>query len=213
MTNKKPPARGAAPALAGLAALALALAGTATAQPQEPPPAQPAPPEAEPPAEPDPQQHLRSTLGLIHAVNQIEVQIALLAMNQADTDRVRQFASRLAADHGELDRDLLMLANDLDIEVAGSQEVLVHLQQIQVGLQSEIETLVQAEGPAFDRAFLDIVVTSHESAIAELRSAREQVTERQARALVDRSLRVFQAHLTEARRLKQQLPAPREPVG
>jgi putative membrane protein len=218
MMQKKTSARTAVIALAGLAAIALAFSGTAAAQPQEPPPpAQPMPPEAQPPeappAEPDPQQQLRSTLGLIHAVNQIEVQIALLAMNQADSDRVRQFASRLAAEHGELDRDLLSLANDLDIEIAGSQEVLVHLQQIQVGLQAEIETLVQAEGQEFDRAFLDIVVSSHETAIADLRQAREQVTERRARQLVDRSLRAFQTHLTEARKLQQQMPSPREPVG
>lgn len=173
--------------------VALGLTGSALAQEQGE--------EAQPEAQP--QQQLEKALATIHAINQLESQVALMAMNHARAERVREYAAKITEDHEELDRRLMKLANQLDVQVAASRQVQVSLQSLQQELSQDLQTLVQAEDVQFDQAFADLMVSSHESAVKKIRQMREQIDSEEAREYMDRALRTFQRHLDEARELQQ----------
>lgn len=192
------------------------LSGTAWAQGQQEQPRQPQQmPEQEQPQQQQQQpqaqqQRAVDALARIHAINQFESQVALMALNAAQADSVVSFAENVAQSHQQLDRQLLKTANQLDLKVAGSSQAQQEMQQLQQPVQQQLQELTQAEGLAFDRAFLDTMVMTHETAIQQLRGMREQLRNRQMQRLIDRSLRDMEKHLREAREIQQRIQ-PRQP--
>ena len=211
---------------APLAILALALVGTGQAQ-QMPPGAEP-PPETEPPpgAEPGPEAEPPTEMppaeipGLedphplvtIHAINQIQSQLGLMGVNEAINPEVREFAGDLAERHNELDRSMLETANDLDIDVAGSGEVRMAMEQRLQNLDPQLHMLMEAPPQAFDAAFLALVERSHEDAIEAVEAIEEEVEEQQVRAHLDEALELYRAAGERARDLQAEVDEPEAPA-
>jgi predicted outer membrane protein len=219
--------------MAPVVILALALASTAVAQ-EMPPEGQP-PPEAEPApeAEPPPEEMMEllepHPLVVLHAINQIQSQLGLMGVNEAQNNDLREFAGDIAERHNALDRAMLETANDLDIDVAGSAEVRVAMEMRLQNLDPQLHMLMEAPPQQFDAAFLDLVERSQQDAIETVTALREQAEQPRVRAHMDEALETYQAQLQRAQQLRgevqqegpqqpqppqpQQQPQPEEPQG
>jgi predicted outer membrane protein len=207
--------------MAPVAILALALASTAVAQ-EMPPEGQP-PPEAEPApeAEPPPEEMMEllepHPLVVLHAINQIQSQLGLMGVNEAENNDLREFAGDIAERHNALDRAMLETANDLDIDVAGSAEVRVAMEMRLQNLDPQLHMLMEAPPQQFDAAFLDLVERSQQDAIETVTALREQAEQPRVRAHMDESLETYQAQLQRAQQLRGEVqpegpqPQPEEP--
>lgn len=203
--------------MAPMAIVAIALAGAAGAQelpPEaEPPPEQP--PEAEPPPETEmpPEAEMPGIaephpLVVLHAINQIQSQLGLMGVNEATNDDLREFASDLAERHNALDRDMLETANDMEIDVAGSGEVRMAMEMRLQNLDPQLHMLMEAPRPAFDSAFIELVVRSQEDAIETVQGLLEEAEQPQVREQMEQSLEAYQQHLQRAQQLEGELEEP-----
>jgi len=132
-----------------------ALAGCAVApQPQQAPPPAPPPTEAPPPPPGPPtagsdQDFINQALGL----GASEIGMGRLARGKAQSREVYAFAGRMIADYTKANHRLVALAKRLKIDPSPTPD------------QPPPE-LITTSGPAFDKQYVDLVLKSHQSAIA-----------------------------------------------
>jgi predicted outer membrane protein len=200
--------------MAPVAILALALAGTAVAQ-EMPPEGQP-PPEAEPaPEEMPPEEMLGLVephpLVVLHAINQIQSQLGLMGVNEAQNTDLREFAGDIAERHNALDRGMLETANDLDVDVAGSPEVRMAMEIRLQNLDPQLHMLMEAPPQQFDAAFLDLVERSQQDAIETVTALRDEAQQPRVRAHMDEALETYRAQLQRAQQLRGQVQEGGQP--
>lgn len=142
----------------------------------------------------------------LHAVNQLETDLALSGINMAQSQKVRDFANMLAKDHQESDRKLMEKARSLGIDVTVSDQADQAQQRLDKQTQQYRERLKQASGEEFDRAFMDAVVQTHRSAIQQLRGLSEGIPQdTEASRFVQQRVEKISDHLSEAQRIQQDL--------
>lgn len=159
-------------------------------------------------AQQDPQ--AQQALARLHAINQVESELALAGINQAQNEEVREFAGTIAEEHQQNDRQLMEKARELQIELTPSQLAQRTQQQLEQKTQKIRQQLEQAQGMQFDQAFVQAMVQTHRNAITELRGLRQQVRNEQVTQLIDQRLESLQEHLNQAQELQQQMQQQRQ---
>jgi putative membrane protein len=141
----------------------------------------------------------RSFLAEALAANQHELQAAQLGLDKAQDEQVRGYAQRMQQDHSQLGNQMQPLVQQAGISMADPQMEL-----------TELET---ATGEAFDRAFMQMMVTDHRKAVSDFqRAANDPAHSAQVRSTATEALPVLQSHLQEATALAQQLGVELEPA-
>ena len=123
-----------------------------------------------------------------------EADLAKKAAAGSATERVRQFAQRLADDHQKLSKRLAGAASDLKLGVV-------------TGMSPEhkkaMAQMLLSKGNEFDRAFLTYIVQSHEKAVKLFeRYARAKDGDAKVRQLAEDALPTLRQHLQDARALQ-----------
>ncbi|MFO1184920.1 MAG: DUF4142 domain-containing protein [Bauldia sp.] len=137
------------PPLTVIAAAALALgAGSAQTLAQTPP----VPPAAQAPLPDKAADFVRKAAN----AGDLEVQSSELASTKAQRDDVKQFAQRMVADHKTAGDKLKALAKTLNLEVPAALDA-EHQQMLQ--------NVQAASGANFDRAYVEMQVSAHQSAV------------------------------------------------
>ena len=125
-------------------------------------------------------------LSQIHQADQKEIALGNIAAGKASTAEVQNYAKQLVDDHTGADQQVMALA----------QKMNVHLRDTAAskhGLQ-ESKKLKSATGPAFDREFLRQTSADHEKLIRELKHEREDASDDDVEALIDKILPILEQH-------------------
>jgi len=183
-----------------LAALvAAALTGCSTSREQPPantntaaaqPAAQPTTQEtkAEPARVPSPEASSKKTsasiLAQIHQADLKEIAIGKMAEEKASTDEVRSYADQLVKDHTNADQMVL----------ATAQKTGAHLRTPATARSKTDQKLSSASGAQFDRMFLEQTSADHKKLMSELQQEREDASDDDIEALIDKIMPILQQH-------------------
>lgn len=121
----------------------------------------------------------------------LEVELAEVARVHAENDAIEELAMHLERDHRDANAQLHMIADRLDIE-------LPPLPKEHDELENKFEKLT---GAAFDRAFLDQIIQSHEKSIA-LFTQGTKVQNVTLRTFAEATLPKIREHLKRAQDLR-----------
>jgi putative membrane protein len=190
------------------ALVAVALAGCGTSR-EQPPAATanvaPAPEAAQPIAKeakarpavtraaPSPEASSKKTtaaiLSQIHQANLKEIAIGEVAEGKASSSEVRAYADQLVQDHTNADQMVFAMAQKtgarLRDSAAGPRE----------GRREKVDRkLSSATGGAFDRLFLQQTSADHERLMRSLQQEREDASDDDIEALIDKIMPILQQH-------------------
>jgi putative membrane protein len=126
----------------------------------------------------------------VAAANAAEIQLSRIAYVRAHSPEVRAFARQLLIDHREM-------AINLDNFALERGHLVVW--QIEPEMASQIERLRMLDGPAFDTAYMDLMVEAHSKSVATLET--QAASGRETASLANASLPTVRHHLEMARAL------------
>jgi putative membrane protein len=180
------------------ALVAAALTGCSATKSREQPPAttnpvaaQPAPPEAKakpaarvPSPEVSSKKTSASILAQIHQADLKEIAIGQIAEQKASTDEVRAYAVQLVNDHTNADQMVL----------ATAQKTGAHLHGAATARSKGDQKLNSASGAQFDRMFLEQTSADHQKLMSALQQEREDASDDNIEALIDKIMPILQQH-------------------
>jgi putative membrane protein len=129
----------------------------------------------------------------------MEVDLGELAQQKASNDAVRQFAQRMIADHGKAGQELAQLAASKGIELTT---------QPSRADQREKDQLARQAGPAFDRAYVKMMIKDHEQDVAAFRKMSRQAKDPDLKEWAAKTLPVVEDHLKTIREIEPQIARP-----
>ena len=181
-------------------ALAMGAPGLAAAQQQQPQPQpQPQPqqqPQQQQQAQQQPSDAGQKLIQELHTSNQMEILTGTLAEERAQSKEVKQFARTLSKEHQKNDKQLTQMAKKQGVtlkpEMSDEQK-------------ESFEQLFQAQGPEFDRQFLQVQQQAHERTIQQLQQAQDEVQDPKLQAMIKQTLPALQKHHKEANRLMMKI--------
>lgn len=187
-----------------IAAFALiAIGACGTSQPPPPQPAEIAPaPETTPTSQApgnSPSKHvavspeasskrnITAVLSRIHKANLIQIELANTARERASTDAVRSYADQLVRDHTSLDEAVFAMAKK-----SGNHAALRRLTRETGQVTGVKPKLASAQGPNFDKLFLEQASTDHDRLIRQLQQDREDASDEELEALIDKVIPILE---------------------
>lgn len=133
-------------------------------------------------------------LSQIHQVNLNEIAIGKVAEEKASSSEVRAYADQLVQDHTNVDQMVVAMAQKdgvhLRNSVPGSSE---GRREGRHGKLVE-QKLSSASGAAFDRRFLQQTSSDHERLMRSLQQDREDASDDDVEALIDKIMPILQQH-------------------
>jgi putative membrane protein len=123
-----------------------------------------------------------------------EVQSAQLAQQKATDPAVKDFAKKLADDHGKANDELKQLAQSKDVALPDKEKWMD---------RHEISKLQKASGADFDREFAQHSVKEHEKDIKKFEKAAAKLNDPDVKAWAQKQLPVLREHLAMAQKLPE----------
>ena len=130
----------------------------------------------------------------VAASNAAELELSRIAYVRAHAPEVRAFARQLLIDHRDMSINLDNFALERGYLIAW---------EIQPEMASTIERLRTLDGPAFDRAYMDVMVDAHSKSVATLET--QAASGRETASLANASLPTVCHHLEMAHALDARL--------
>jgi putative membrane protein len=130
----------------------------------------------------------------VAASNAAEIELSRIAYVRAHSPEVRAFARQLLIDHRDMAINLDNFALERGYLIAW---------EIQPEMASNIERLRTLDGPAFDKAYMDLMVAAHSKSVTTLET--QAASGRETASLANASLPTVRHHLEMARALDAQL--------
>lgn len=128
--------------------------------------------------------------------NDAEMELAELAQSTTSNSDIKTLAQRLEEDHKLSNRELNEIADKKDAEFPGS----IGLPGMTDAQKADRDRLDALDDAAFDRAWIDHIVTKHQNTIEMF--SNTTITDTDVKAYVDRTLPVLRAHLQEAKKIQ-----------
>jgi len=125
-----------------------------------------------------------SILAQIHQADLKEIAIGKIAEEKASTDEVRAYAVQLVNDHTNADQMVL----------ATAQKTGAHLRGVATARSKSDQKLNSASGAQFDRTFLEQTSADHKKLMSELQQQREDASDDEIEALIDKIMPILQQH-------------------
>jgi putative membrane protein len=131
----------------------------------------------------------RDTLQKLHDANQMEIEMGTLAKQRGSSKLVKQFASRLVADHTAADKkiDVYLRKHGGDIRTLAT-----------TAADADHTVLGSKSGVEFDRAFALRMIVDHTKVIDLLEGGRKETGDDDLRAMYEELLPTVQAHKRQA---------------
>ncbi|WP_114777343.1 DUF4142 domain-containing protein [Botryobacter ruber] len=126
-----------------------------------------------------------------------EVEAGKLAQKQAQNAEVKNLGQTIASGHEKANSDLKSLASQLNITLPDSmsQEHMDKLKELQE----------KKKGAEFDKAYVDMIVSAHESDIDMFENASENMQAQEVKSFASNKLPALREHLDQAKQLKEKL--------
>ena len=185
--------------LGAAATIALGVAGCGNSN--APAPANPASGEAqERAAEHEASDEAKFAIALLHAAYDGEEELAQLATDRAQSERVRAHAEDLLIDYDRLEPQIEQVAEQVGVDLEEpdgiARQVSTELDSVYSDQHSILQGLDQQE---FDRAYLSSLVATHQATIAELERIEPAIEEPEVRELVQSQIPLIERQLERAR--------------
>jgi putative membrane protein len=120
---------------------------------------------------------------------QEEVDLGNLASQQAASERVKAFGSMMVRDHTNANQELMNLANSHGMNVSST---------LPTNMQKDKTSLSSKQGAAFDKAYMNMMVSDHRKDIAEFEKASKNAKDAQLKDFATRTLPTLKMHLDSA---------------
>jgi putative membrane protein len=130
----------------------------------------------------------------VAASNAAELELSRIAYVRAHSQEVRAFARQLLIDH----RDM-----SINLDNFALQRGHLIAWEIQPEMATTIERLRTLDGPAFDKAYMDVMVDAHSKSVTTLET--QAASGRETASLASASLPIVRHHLEMARDLDARL--------
>lgn len=119
-----------------------------------------------------------------------EVAAGKLGASKAQSGEVKQFAQHMVEDHGKHLAQVRKMAKAKGVQLP-STPAKKH--------QDAMKQLESASGPAFDKAFMDMMVKDHEEALKLVQAAAKNAKDKDLRADAQKTAPVIEKHLEMAK--------------
>ena len=124
-----------------------------------------------------------------------EIEVSQLAQQKAANAQVKTFAQQVAQDHQQATQSLRQVAAQQNVQVTPDTEAV----------QDAREELNELTGAEFDRAYIDMMVENHESAVSEVEEKASDAAHPELQQWASRTLPTLREHLDRARQLQETL--------
>jgi putative membrane protein len=125
-----------------------------------------------------------------------EVELGRMAAQKATDPAVKSFAQRMVADHSRMNTQLQQVAQSQNMTMPTS---------ISPKEQAEMNRLSSLSGAAFDKAYMQRMVSDHKKDVADFENEANNGDNPQVKALAAQSLPTLQEHLKLAEETLAQL--------
>jgi putative membrane protein len=136
----------------------------------------------------------------VHQANQKEIEMAQMALDKAESPRVKAYARKLLNEHQAADKKLMTYADKKKLDL-GKVEQPATGTTAAPKADSDAHALVNATGAEFDRQFINMMLEEHDKAIDLVKSAKDSVTDQQLRTFLTGVLPKLEQHRKMAREL------------
>lgn len=120
-----------------------------------------------------------------------EIETGKLALEKSQTQEVRDFAQTMITDHGLANKELAVIAQKKNLDIADDTELLN---------KAKAFILKQRDGQSFDEAYANNQVMAHEQTI-ELFQKATRMNDAELKAFAQKTLPKLQHHLDMANQL------------
>lgn len=131
-----------------------------------------------------------------------EVELGRLAVKQATSKDVKQFAQRMIDDHTKAGDELKQLAASKKVMLAA---------ELLPSQKEALAKLTALHGAAFDRAYVQEMVADHEKDVAAFDNAAKTGTDADVKAYAAKTLPTLKEHLQMIHALASKMGAPAKP--
>lgn len=147
-----------------------------------------------------------TTMGHVHAVNLMEIDMGKLAQKNGTTAGVKAFGATLVKDHTAADKDLAALAKKRGAVIPKDKPADDGEAQQQKDDMAQMTKLKATKGAELERGFLAMMITGHERELAKLDTAIGKTTDDELGGFLRGIKPVIQGHATAARDLQNAAP-------
>ncbi len=126
----------------------------------------------------------------------LEVELGRMAANQASSDDVKKFGQRMVDDHSKANNDLSALAQKKNITLPASET------KTDKSVQDHLSKL---NGAAFDKAYMQHMVTDHTKDVREFEHESKMGKDADVKAWAGQVLPTLEDHLKQAKQVSSSL--------
>jgi putative membrane protein len=141
-------------------------------------------------------------VALLSDAHQAEINLARAAGSRAASRDVREFAARMAREHGEMHREVQQLATRKNIVL---QAPLGETRRHET-VATRVDSVLRASGARFDTEYMSAQVASHRQTLEDLNLLGAAARDADLRVLIRRTIPRTQLHLDRAIDLGRELP-------
>jgi len=134
----------------------------------------------------------------------VEVELGRLATEKASNPEVKQFGQRMVDDHGKVNQQLTMLAQEKNVQVPT---------EVTGKAKADYDRLSKLSGEQFDRAYMQLMVRDHRKDVADFRKQSTGAKDDAVKSFAAQTLPTLQDHLKTAEQTQTSLNAARATSG
>ena len=127
-----------------------------------------------------------------------EVQLGKLATERGQSDEVKKFGQRMVDDHTKANEELKSIAESKSIKLPDE------LEGKDKALMTRLEKL---NGAAFDRAYMNAMVTDHQKDVNEFKKESNAGRDPQVKSFASSTLPTLEEHLQQAKQTRSETTA------
>jgi putative membrane protein len=132
-------------------------------------------------------------------VGMAEVELGTLAMQKSAKSEVKQFGQMMVDDHTKAGEELKALAG---------QKGIAWPSDLDAAHKATRDKLSKLTGEAFDRAYMDAMVSGHRAAAQEFKAESQSGKDPDVKAWAAKTLPTIEMHLMHAQHVNQMLGTP-----
>jgi len=118
-----------------------------------------------------------------------EVELGKLAEQKAASDAVKQFGSRMVADHSKANEELKQIAGEKGLTLPA---------ELDAKNKSELAKMQKLSGAQFDRAYMDDMLADHKNDVADFRKEASSGHDSDLKSFAAKTLPTLEEHLQMA---------------
>lgn len=119
----------------------------------------------------------------------MEVEAGNIAQQNAQNDRVKNFAGMMVNDHGKANQELMSFASGRGLTIPTT---------LPKDMQSHLDAMKKMKGKAFDTHYMNMMVSDHKKTVADFEKQANSGADAELKSWVNKTLPALKTHLDSA---------------